>query len=307
MERDDQVKGQGNSLDFGARVYDSRLGRWLSVDRAFKLYPGESNYSNSMCSPLIMADENGDWVKIKTTRFYSDGGQLKPKKWFQVFKKTVEIQRDIIVGDIVFINASYTFDGWGMQEKDRIPRDLSEDQKQQIITNYANALSESFNSFDEEDDKTFRISLTIAGTPKFIESQEELKGGEEVVIVGNYKLNENDASGLTLGKSIMVLDLDKSLDPQSKTAAHEFAHQRQSFRGLKTFVEGFLSNGGNREAGWIDHNQEGIFLVKDPSVNLKNIQTMRSGSRGTNNRSIKTRGVFDIKDQYQKNKENKDE
>jgi hypothetical protein len=26
-ERDDEVKGSGNSLDFGARIYDSRLGR----------------------------------------------------------------------------------------------------------------------------------------------------------------------------------------------------------------------------------------------------------------------------------------
>ncbi len=32
-EKDDEVKGEGNSLDFGARMYDSRLGRFLSIDK----------------------------------------------------------------------------------------------------------------------------------------------------------------------------------------------------------------------------------------------------------------------------------
>ena len=32
MEMDNEVKGTGNHIDFGARGYDSRIGRWLSVD-----------------------------------------------------------------------------------------------------------------------------------------------------------------------------------------------------------------------------------------------------------------------------------
>jgi RHS repeat-associated protein len=39
MEKDDEVKGVGNSLDFGARIYDSRLGRWLSVDPLSYKFP----------------------------------------------------------------------------------------------------------------------------------------------------------------------------------------------------------------------------------------------------------------------------
>lgn len=32
-ENDNEVKGTGNSVNFGVRIYDSRLGRWMATDR----------------------------------------------------------------------------------------------------------------------------------------------------------------------------------------------------------------------------------------------------------------------------------
>jgi RHS repeat-associated protein len=61
MHKDDEVKGSGNSLDFGARVYDSRLGRWLSLDPLQKKYPDESAFIFAGNSPLMMVDIGGNF------------------------------------------------------------------------------------------------------------------------------------------------------------------------------------------------------------------------------------------------------
>jgi RHS repeat-associated protein len=42
---DNEIKGTGNSLEFKFRIYDSRLGRFLSVDPLFAEYPWNSTYA----------------------------------------------------------------------------------------------------------------------------------------------------------------------------------------------------------------------------------------------------------------------
>jgi len=58
-EADNEVKGEGNSYDFDSRMYDSRLGRFLSVDPDSGKYPYWSPYSYAMNSPVLMIDHNG--------------------------------------------------------------------------------------------------------------------------------------------------------------------------------------------------------------------------------------------------------
>jgi RHS repeat-associated protein len=58
-EKDDEVKGVGNSLDFGARVYDSRLGRWLSLDPLQMKYPNLNPYHFCAGNPVLYVDKDG--------------------------------------------------------------------------------------------------------------------------------------------------------------------------------------------------------------------------------------------------------
>jgi RHS repeat-associated protein len=58
-ENDDEVKGEGNQQDYGMRIYDPRLGRFLSVDPLNHEYPWYSAYEFSGNTPIQSIDLDG--------------------------------------------------------------------------------------------------------------------------------------------------------------------------------------------------------------------------------------------------------
>lgn len=59
MEHDDEIKGENNSYDFGARLYDPRLGRFLSTDPLADEFPWQSSYCAFNNNPVIYIDPDG--------------------------------------------------------------------------------------------------------------------------------------------------------------------------------------------------------------------------------------------------------
>ena len=59
QEKDDEIKGSGNSYDFLFRIYDPRLGRFLSVDPLAKDYPWNSTYAYAENRPIDGKDLEG--------------------------------------------------------------------------------------------------------------------------------------------------------------------------------------------------------------------------------------------------------
>lgn len=101
-ENDNEISGEGNKLDFGARIYDSRLGRWLSVDGYADKYPNFSPYSFSINSPLQYKDANGNWLVDK------DGNII-----FTIGKVTYERKgNEIIESQLYYF---YTNDGQAVE------------------------------------------------------------------------------------------------------------------------------------------------------------------------------------------------
>jgi RHS repeat-associated protein len=73
--------------DFGARLYDNRLGRWLAIDPLAKKYPGFSPYLSNGDNPLIYFDEDGRDIVF----FNMDGVETHRIKSNTVFKTYVDV------------------------------------------------------------------------------------------------------------------------------------------------------------------------------------------------------------------------
>ncbi len=74
-ENDSEVKGEGNSVAYENRIYDTRLGRWLSLDPLQAKYPGESHYNFVSNSPIFFKDIDGR-DKYETITIHTKSGKV---------------------------------------------------------------------------------------------------------------------------------------------------------------------------------------------------------------------------------------
>lgn len=76
MRKDDEVHGAtGTSYDFGARLYDPRIGRWFAVDPLASKYPETSPYAFALNNPIFFVDYDGRDIVI---HYVNTCGEKKP-------------------------------------------------------------------------------------------------------------------------------------------------------------------------------------------------------------------------------------
>ena len=67
-EMDNEVSGNGNSYDYGFRIYNPRIGKFLSVDPLTGSFPSLTPYQYADNSPILNVDLDGlealPWDKI---------------------------------------------------------------------------------------------------------------------------------------------------------------------------------------------------------------------------------------------------
>jgi RHS repeat-associated protein len=73
MEKDDEVKGSGNSYDFGARLHDPRIARFLTRDPLEHRFNYQSTYVFAGNNPIKFIDYNGEGIQSTDVRRNKDG------------------------------------------------------------------------------------------------------------------------------------------------------------------------------------------------------------------------------------------
>lgn len=115
-ENDNEVKEEGNQQDYGMRVYDPRLGKFLSVDPLQARYPNLTTYQFASNSPiayidldglekyhyaLTLSEQGNVIIKLTSIEHFSEW-QWKPKTGgtalgFQLWEKVEDPRQEHIV------------------------------------------------------------------------------------------------------------------------------------------------------------------------------------------------------------------
>jgi RHS repeat-associated protein len=186
MEKDDEVKGVGNSYDFGARLYDVRVGRWMTVDPLATKYTSWSPYVFCIDNPILNIDSDGREVIVTIT-------QRKDQK------PLIEIK---VSGAI--INESTA--------------DFTPAQIVKRMNIFQNEVNDVYNkSFDE-----FEVKVTL----DFIEvkSRDEINEEDHVISIQDRWNTSSGGKVNTIGGKVIFLPSSSFSSYKDRPRPHELGH-----------------------------------------------------------------------------------
>ncbi|MBC7536579.1 MAG: hypothetical protein H7258_12880 [Ferruginibacter sp.] len=101
-ENDNEVKGEGNQQDYGMRIYDPRLGRFLSEDPITKDYPELTPYQFASNRPIDGIDQDG--LEYARANIHSDATVVRhnsdPNIAFKQVAAAPARQRAVFAADV---------------------------------------------------------------------------------------------------------------------------------------------------------------------------------------------------------------
>ena len=237
-ENDKEVKGEGNTYDLGARLYDPRIGRTPSLDPEKHLYTEISPYVYAIDNPVNVVDPDGKLIIF--INGMQDGFQGGTKKyWAGVDTKIINrigdhhtMYRDGSMGGVFEVNGNSSLSNTsakqriiagydqGVTDAKRIIAGLKKDPNDpnkiietvKIVTHsmgtaYSRGYTIALEKYVEDYNKT-HIETPILGFR--IETQVDIAGfqGNQLPVtskVDNKLFMSGDADGVANGKGVGAL------------------------------------------------------------------------------------------------------
>ncbi len=239
MEKDDEVKGLGNSLDFGARMYDPRLGRWLSMDPHNEKYPWLSPYLSFANNPIIVVDIKGRDNIIYLVVLSSTEGVLTKAQIDDIVAQANQNFKDMGLKTEVRIADPSTFDITKMDETDAVA----------VLGNKKGVI----NFIDKKLDKSFSTYLSKEweggeNNPEISENEDGDPSGNIIAIDVNgiegfaTKLGLNDEANPTVKAGALIINHGAGHNSGADHLEDDFGNTSSIIMGGASKLSSFLSD-----------------------------------------------------------------
>jgi RHS repeat-associated protein len=180
-------------LDFGARILDARLGRWLSVDPLVSKYTSFSPYNFAINSPLVAIDydgrdiiivtSSGNFRMAKTTLLKTTDGKALWNKYGKSKTHDIYIKVGKVESADALANTNY---GFTYDQSKFDLSDLVKDDKIHVKDKKAWGVVDEFEGVNISKSKGRKISFIVANEKAFDENDP-----------GSLKLNKSQVNNIT--------------------------------------------------------------------------------------------------------------
>ncbi|MCA6437410.1 MAG: hypothetical protein IM600_03765 [Bacteroidetes bacterium] len=247
MENDNEVKGTGNSIAFESRIYDPRLGRWLSIDPLFKDRPFATPYQFCSNNPIFYVDPDGNSEKPAIGVNNNTGNLVILIRKDGDPPLSIEAAKDYATGwDIVQVDNFSQAEQW-IKDNYKVGEQRTEIVKL-VIATHSQPLSGGANNKD---------NAVVMGTKKngFLPSADANTLGSR----GTMEVEDNVKSKVSNFAKSQLNSLDNIISNYtSKTSSIYFLPCFLAKDNNADQWAGFLNQGGDRT----------IYLNGDPSSNI---------------------------------------
>ena len=179
------------AYDFGARFLDVRLGRWMSVDPKFRVFPEESPFVFGGNSPVLFLDNEGE-TKIVYVHVTRKDGKKETLK--VVDADYIEYKMEYIKGSE---NPSATYNSYDIEEH------ISYDESSGNYSNYS---------------KTYHVRMPVGNevinwfVDELSSFEQSIQGKGESVKSGAYMISETGGSDPTKTEARLDSDTYRDMD-----------------------------------------------------------------------------------------------